>query len=184
MIVLLSVCSAQAQQSEPSGRFELMGSISYDDAVYFPRGWDPVGSHKIHTLRLAPSIGYFFTSNVELLFDIRFNIEITDRSDEQWYHAGFALGAAYNVFVDSTIALCVGSKIGMSWPRRETYFTSRWDRPEFQFPEVFAGARFFLSENWSLNIIADYTKSTMTDESFPWDFQERTTVALGFSVLM
>ena len=168
-----------AQNEVMDGRLEAQGTLLYsfsnrtnppDPGEPFDRYW------RQHTLTLEPSIGYFVFDSWEVLIQPRFSLlsEIYNagdavfvgstpqiREEEQAYRS-YSLGILAGVFFHYPLSPAVysflGATAGWNWSKYSwedpgplsSSYSSPWSGPVVSFPNVAAGLKIFLLDNWAL----------------------------------
>jgi len=194
VIILISffTCSLMSQDKRVHPPFELQGSVSYSNSTL------RMAERSINTENevIRPTIGYFISDEIELLFDIQYVYSnqkyIDSYGINEWkdYHLGYSIGASYNIPVrPQNIIPFVGIRIGQLWSKHEykQYLpeSTKWGKPEITFPDLFMGTRIFLNTNWSLIVSLEYLKTKPSaDLPIYWDENESTLFGVGFSVFL
>jgi hypothetical protein len=196
--MLICASSLMAQHQCSHLPFEFLGSISYNNStVGVAASQSYVMSQNLNTqnLMFRPSIGYFLNDEIELLFDVQYNL-LYERNNygnelfKWWSHRlGLSIGASYNYPINQIIIPFLGTRIGTSWSRMHSESgvpdDYGWGKPEISFPDLFIGTRFFVSKDWAVTVSIEYSK-IVPYSNFPiyWDKNESTSVNFGFSVFL
>jgi hypothetical protein len=182
-----------AQGHHASGLFELQGSVSFNNSILSSER-SPIGTGgeflKTQTLALTPSCGYFLTSEIECLVDLRYAFTFTQYSDPRTHfgtirhHAlGLSVGVAYNYQVNEFFTPFVGAKIGISWDRDplDDELDTGWGNRALIFPDLILGGRLFVTKEWAVLLFGEYVKTAPMPS---WEKNESLVLGIGFSVFI
>ncbi len=168
-----------AQDTSEAFKFELSGRMgySYIDLTQ-PSSIPGMADYSVksHSVSLSPAVGYFASSNIELLSELAYTFttsssmaysfpgplpltmhEVTTTS----HQIGIGLGVAYNLRVNSAVIIYGGTMIRLSWQHfaedpENFAIGSRWLMPSATIPILFGGAKVFVAPSWSIIAQLEY----------------------------
>jgi hypothetical protein len=193
VLFLLGASCLEAQNHVPRGLIELQGAVSFNNSIstniVSPVGLTG-GYFKTQTLALRPSCGYFVTSAIECLLDLRYSFSFSEISylgksgpTIRHYECGLSVGVAYNYEVNEFFTPFVAAKIGVSWDRDlyDDMYDEGWGSKAVAFPDVIVGGRLFFSRQWALLLFGEYSKTAPIPN---WEKNEALALGIGFAVFI
>ena len=183
LVFIITFISTHAQNKYSI--FEIGGNIlfSYSN-TNSPFGPDDSGFYKELQFQIEPEIGYYVTSNIEILLDLNYTFDYVknnvftsypNNSYTKWiyktynHRLGIFGGISYNYHINNTLLLFIGTKIGVSATRyilsnNEPNFNilemdSGWKYAEITFPAFFCGTKIFLNPSWALGFKDSISKN-------------------------